>query len=169
MKMTVLYHSVTGNTKKMAEVIVEGMRTLENVESIAFPIGDIDEAWIKESKCVVLGTPIYYSSVSAAVKSFLERPCNQYELAGKIGGAFATANYIHGGGELGIRLILDHMLCHGMLTYSGGVTYGNPVIHLGPVAIGENLTGSLDTFRLFGQRMATKTMELFSELAGVAY
>ena len=161
MKMTVLYHSVTGNTKQMAEVIAEGMRIVENVETKTFPIEEIDEEWVKESKCVILGTPIYYASVSGAVKSFLERPCRKYELAGKIGGAFATANYIHGGGELGIRLILDHMLCHGMLTYSGGVAYGNPVIHLGPVALTGRLDESKETFKLYGQRMVAKTMEIF--------
>ena len=161
MKMTVLYHSVTGHTKKMAEVIVEGMRTVENAEPRAFSIEDIDEAWVNESNCVVVGTPIYYASVSGEIKSFLERPCRKYKLAGKIGGAFATANYIHGGGELGVRLILDHLMCHGMLTYSGGVAYGNPVIHLGPVALTNSLEESVDTFKLYGQRMATKMIEIY--------
>ena len=161
MKLAVLYHSVTGNTKQMAEVIVEGMQTVENVKSRAFPIEKIDEEWVKGSKCVILGTPIYYASVSASIKSFLERPCNKYELAGKIGGAFATANYVHGGDELGIRSILDHMLCHGMLTYSGGFAYGNPVIHLGPVALTGRLDESVETFKLYGQRMAAKTIEIF--------
>ena len=85
MKMTVLYHSVTGNTKRMAEVIVEGMQTVESVEAKAFPIEEIDEAWIKESKCVIVGTPIYFASVSGAIKNFMERPFGNYEPAGKIG------------------------------------------------------------------------------------
>jgi len=161
MKLTVLFHSVTGNTKQMAEAITKGAQMVGNVESKVFPIEEIDEVWIKESKCVIVGTPIYYSSVSGAIKNFMERPCRKYELAGKIGGAFATANYIHGGGELGIRLILDHMLCHGMLTYSGGLSYGNPTIHLGPVALANYLEESMDTFKLYGQRMATKTIEIF--------
>jgi NAD(P)H dehydrogenase (quinone) len=161
MKFTVLYHSVSGNTKKMAEVIAESMRMMENAEPKTFPIEEIDETWVKESKCVIVGTPIYYASVSGAIKNFLERPCNKYELAGKIGGAFATANYVHGGGELGIRLILDHMLCHGMLTYSGGFACGNPVIHLGPVALTGHLEENMDTFKLYGQRMAAKTIEIF--------
>ena len=161
MKLTVLYHSVTGNTKQIAEAVAEGMKSIESVESLTFPIEEIDEEWIKESKCVVLGTPIYYASVSGAVKCFLESPCRKYKLAGKLGGAFATANYVHGGGELGIRLILDHMLCHGMLTYSGGVSYENPVIHLGPVAIADRLEESMETFKLYGQRMAIKSTEIF--------
>ena len=160
-KSTVLYHSVTGNTKQMAETIAEAMQTVEGVESKCFSIEEIDETWIKESKCVIVGTPIYYASVSGAIKSFMERPFSKYEIAGKIGGAFATANYIHGGGELGIRLILDHMMCHGMLIYSGGRACGNPVIHLGPVALTNHLEESIDTFKLYGQRMATKTIEIY--------
>ena len=54
MKMTVLYHSVTGNTKTMAQVIAEGMMTVAGVEAKAFPIENWDAAWVKESKCVVL-------------------------------------------------------------------------------------------------------------------
>ena len=49
MKMTVLYHSVTGNTKTMAQVIAEGMMTVAGVEAKAFPIENWDAAWVKES------------------------------------------------------------------------------------------------------------------------
>ena len=161
MKLSVLYHSVSGNTRQAAEMIAEGMQTVDGAEPGAFSIELIDEAWVRESRCVVVGTPIYFASVSGAIKSFLERPFGKYDVAGKIGGAFATVNYVHGGGELGIRLILDHMLCHGMLTYSSGLSCGNPVIHLGPVGLTGRLEQSADLFRLYGQRMAAKTMELF--------
>lgn len=161
MKMTVLYHSKTGNTKKMAEIICEGMMSVSGIEVKAFSLEEIDELWIQESKCVVLGTPIYMANMCGAVKTWLEGPCRKYGLAGKIGGAFATADYIHGGGELGIQTILDHMLVLGMLTYSGGGSFGKPVIHLGPVAIKEHLEESRATFLLYGQRMAAKTSELY--------
>jgi len=42
MKLSVLYHSVSGNTKKMAEVIAEGMLTVENAEAKTFPIDPIE-------------------------------------------------------------------------------------------------------------------------------
>lgn len=161
MKMTVLYYSKTENTKEMAAVISQGMMSIDDVEAKIFSIDEIDETWLKESKCVVLGTPIYLASLAGAVKSWLEGPGMKSGLAGKLGGAFATADYIHGGAELGIRTILDHMLVLGMLTYSGGGSFGKPVIHLGPVALKNHLDESKETFRLYGQRMATKAMELF--------
>lgn len=161
MKLSVLYYSKTGHTREMADAILEGMQLVEGVEARAFPLDEIDEDWIKESKCVILGTPIYMASLSGEVKRWLEGPAMKYALAGKIGGAFATADYLHGGGELGIRTILDHMLVLGMLTYSGGGSFGKPYIHLGPVALSGDLEASKDIFRTYGCRMATKTLELF--------
>lgn len=158
MKMTVLYYSKSGNTKQMAEVIVQGMMSVPEVEARAFPIEEIDEAWVKESKCVILGSPTYYADLAGTVKTFLEG-CKNYELAGKIGGAFATADYVHGGGDRAIQTILTHMMVWGMFIYSGGGSCGKPVIHLGPVAIKGQLEESSETFQIYGQRMAAKTIE----------
>ncbi|HML36480.1 MAG TPA: flavodoxin family protein [Bacillota bacterium] len=160
MKMSVLYYSKSGNTKKMAEVIARGMQSVDGVEARTFPIEQIDETWVKESRCVVLGTPTYYADLAGTVKSFLEN-CKKYELAGKMGGAFATAEYLHGGGNIAIQTVLTHMMVMGMLTYSGGGAYGKPIIHQGPLAIMGRLEESEETFRLYGQRMASKAAELF--------
>lgn len=161
MKMMVLYHSKTGNTEKMAKVIAEGMERVDGVAAKVCPIEEVDEEWAAESRCIVLGSPIYVSSVCAAVKDWLDGPCKKCQLAGKLGGAFATEDYVHGGGDLGIRLILDHMMVYGMMTYSGGGAYGKPVIHLGPVAVSSRLDESVETFLTYGERMAIKAMELF--------
>ena len=161
MKMTVLYYSKTGNTKHMAEIIAQGMETVDGVEAKAFPLDAVEEAWAKESKCIILGAPIYMASVCAPVMSWLQSSFPAYGLAGKLGGAFATADYIHGGGDLGIRTILDHMMVYGMLTYSGGGSCGKPVIHLGPVAISGHLEESEETFVAYGKRMAAKAKEIY--------
>ncbi|MGL5436428.1 MAG: flavodoxin family protein [Lachnospiraceae bacterium] len=167
MKIMVLYYSKTGNTRKMAEIIAKGMEYVKNTQVKICSIEEIDEAWAKESKCIVLGSPIYVSSVSAAVKNWLDGPCKKCQLAGKLGGAFATADYIHGGGDLGIRLILDHMMVYGMMTFSGGSAYGKPVIHLGPVALSNHLEESTETFLTYGKRMATKAVELFDTFENI--
>ena len=101
------------------------------------------------------------SDLCSAVKVWLDGPALKAGLAGKVGGAFATADYLHGGGDLGIQTILNHMMVLGMLTYSGGGSFGKPVIHLGPVALHGHLEESKELFRLYGQRMATKTVSLF--------
>ncbi len=161
MNMSVLYFSKTGNTQKMAEVIAAGMRSVDGAAAKAFSIHDLDEIWVKDSRCIVVGSPIYMADVCGEIKTWLEGPSRQYGMAGKIGGAFATADYIHGGGELGVRTILDHMMVLGMLAFSGGGSMGKPVIHLGPVALSDHLEHSRTTFETYGRRMAQKTLEIF--------
>ncbi len=86
----------------------------------------------------------------------------QYKLAGKLGGAFATADYIHGGADIAIQAILAHFMVLGMLAFSGGGSYGKPVIHFGPVAIKAQLDDFRETFTLYGQRLGRKTADLFA-------
>ncbi|MDL2231471.1 flavodoxin family protein [Porphyromonadaceae bacterium OttesenSCG-928-L07] len=161
MKVAVLYHSVTGTTKKMAEVIVDGINSVAGVEGKAFSILEMDEEYIKESRCVILGTPVYYANMTGEMKIWFEKRGRKLPLAGKIAGAFATANYAHGGGELAIQTLLDHMMVLGMLAYSGGGACGRPVIHLGPLAVTEHADQYTELFQTYGQRMAMKTLELF--------
>lgn len=162
MKAAVFYHSVSGKTKDMAEVIVAGMNEVEGVEAKAFSIEEFDEQWAKESKCVIIGTPIYMATLSGELKVWLEKVAPTFELSGKLGGAFATEAYIHGGGEAGIRTILDHMMCYGMMTYSAGGSKGAPVIHLGPVSVNQYAQDCISTFQIYGKRMAEKAVELFN-------
>ena len=161
MKMAILYYSRSGTTKRMAEIIKEGMEKVENVEVGVFSLDEVDQGFIEQCKCVVLGTPTYYASFAGAVKMWFEEKSRPFGLAGKIGGAFATQDYRHGGGDLAIRSVLDHMMVLGMLTYSGGGSFGPPVIHLGPVAVKEKAAEAEDTFRIYGERLAKKTMEIF--------
>ncbi|MDD3253140.1 MAG: NAD(P)H-dependent oxidoreductase [Lachnospiraceae bacterium] len=159
MKLSVIYHSESGNTQKMAEAVVEGMNKVEGAEAKCFSIDEADEDWIKESSCIVVGTPVYYAEMSGKVKLFLEK-CGKYGLAGKLGGAFATANFVHGGGEIAIQAIQTHMLVYGMMVYSGGGSFGQPVIHLGPVGVRGQFEELAENFRIYGERMAKKTKEL---------
>ncbi|MGD9559952.1 MAG: flavodoxin family protein [Oscillospiraceae bacterium] len=161
MKMAVLYHSKTGNTRQMADAIAQGMRSVAGAEVQTFSIDAVDVDYVKECRCVVIGGPIYYATISAELKVWLDGASVKCGLKNKLGGAFATADYLHGGAELGIRTILDHMMVLGMLTYSGGGAFGAPVIHLGPVALKEHLDQSREVFETYGQRMAGKALELF--------
>lgn len=159
MKASILYYSKSGNTKNMAEKIMDGMIS-EGIETKTFSITDVDEDWIKESSCIIVGTPTYLADVAAELYAFLES-MGKYKPAGKIGGAFATEGYIHGGGNIAIQTILNHMMVYGMLPYSGGGTFGKPVIHLGPVALDKHPDEYNELFITYGKRMAIKTKELF--------
>lgn len=161
MNMSVLFYSRSGTTKHMAETVCEGMRRVAGVEARSFPLDEIDLDFVKASACVVVGTPTYLATMAGAVKTWLDEGSRTLGLAGKLGGAFATADYLHGGADIAVQSVLSHLMVKGMLVYSGGGAFGKPVIHLGPVALKERMTEYEDVFRLYGERMAKKTAELF--------
>ena len=160
MKATIIYHSKTNHTEKMAEKIATGMEKVDKVTVKTFSIETVDETWINESDCIIIGTPTYYADLTADMKTFLET-MGKYKLAGKLGGAFATAAFVYGGGELAISTILRHMMVYGMMVYSSGGTE-KPPIHIGPVAI----NGNADTeaiFEEYGTRMAKQAKKIFEK------
>lgn len=161
MKLSVLYFSKSGVTKMMAEAVARGMREVEGAEVGVFSIEDVDMEFLKESKGVVLGTPTYHANPTWQVKKWLDET-NRIYLVDKLGGAFATADYIHGGGDVAVSTILTHMMTFGMLCYSGGSAFGKPYIHMGPVAIKENKEDFVETFEIYGKRFASKASELFA-------
>lgn len=163
MKITIIYHSVTGTTKAMAEHLADIMSKIDNIEAKSFSIDNVDEDWIKESKTVIVGSPTYMADMSGEMKAWLSGPALKYNLSGKIGGAFATADYIHGGATQAIQNILNYMLILSMLTYSSGAMFGAPVIHLGPVAIKGKIEDNIENFSIYAKRIAEKTLELFNK------
>ncbi|MBR0374101.1 MAG: flavodoxin family protein [Mogibacterium sp.] len=169
MKLSVVYDSRSGNTRQAAEWIVEGMSAVPGVDARAFYIRAVDEDFVKASKGVVIGSPSYCALMTPDMRTWLLERAMHLGLEGKLGGAFATAQYTHGGGELVVQQILTNELCYGMLCYSSGGEYGLPYIHVGPVAVNGNMEShnSLDlykdTFAIFGNRFARKAAELFGD------
>ena len=160
MKMSVVYYSKSGRTKEMAEMIAKGMRRVSQVETGVFDIDHVDMKFVRESRAVVVGTPTYHANPCWQIKKWLDETSNTY-LKGKIGAAFATADYPQGGADIAISTILMHLMVDGMLLYSGGSSQGQPFIHLGAVALKKNFEESKAVFEVFGTRIAEKTKELF--------
>ena len=169
MKLAVIYDSKTGNTQKAAEWIAEGMNEVDGTEVAVFSVGEVDADFVKDSAGVVAGCPSYGALMTPNMRNWLFAEAGKLGLAGKLGGAFATEQYSHGGGELIIQSIITNEMVFGMLCYSSGGEYGHPYIHLGPVGVNGNkeahnaLENYKDYFTIFGQRFAKKAGEIFVE------
>lgn len=168
MKCAVIYDSRTGNTQRAAEWIAEGMRE-SGAECGVFKIAAVDETFVKEAKGVVIGCPSYAALMTPDMRAWLLTSGGKLGMGGKLGGAFATEQYTHGGGELVIQSILTNELVWGMLCYSGGAAWGKPVIHIGPIGVNGNVEPHNDlehyreTFIIYGKRFAAKALGLFGE------
>lgn len=151
----IIYDSKTGTTKQAAEWISEGMQEASDAEAKCFSIQDADLAVVREEDGVILGAPTYFASLPGTMKAWLENHAKGLGLAGKLGGAFATEQYIHGGGEATIQELLAFELCCGMAVYSGGGSFGTPFIHFGPVGLSGNIADFRELFQTYGKRFAT--------------
>ena len=162
MKVSVVYHSESGNTEQMAQLVRDGCNKVAGVDAKCMPIDRIDQKYLDESEAVIFGSPTYEGTCSWQMKRFLDTVGG---LAGKLGGVFASQNWPGGGGASFAEMtIIAAMLVHGMVVYSGGITQGMPYLHFGAVsrkAPKEELYR--DRCLKLGENIATKALELFGD------
>jgi flavodoxin len=104
-KVLVCYLSRTGNTKKMAEFIAEGVRITGNTAELK-KISEIKSGKDFEGyDGFVFGCPTYHRDITEGMKRFLFM-AEEAKLVGKIGGAFGS--FTHSGESA--SMIYDTML-----------------------------------------------------------
>ena len=131
-KAIVIYYSRSGNTKKMAEIIAEGLKK-ELVSVDLKEVKDVQADDLLGYDAIIVGSPTYYGSMSAEIKKLFDDSVKFHgQLEGKIGAAFSSSRNVGGGNETTILDILNAMLIHGMVIQ--GDYQGD---HYGPVAIPE--------------------------------
>lgn len=161
MKIAIVYYSKSGNTQKVADLIAEGAKTISDVDVKCMSIEDIDDDFIQEAKAVVFGSPTITGTFSWQLKQWLDT-ARHIKFGGKLGAVFATANYIGGGAEIAELSMIAELLVKGMLIYSAGVAEGQPFTHYGAVCIQSGDESQQERARIFGERIAKKTAELFA-------
>jgi NAD(P)H dehydrogenase (quinone) len=156
-QVLVAYFSATGNTKNMAEAVVEGVRSVEGVECVLKRAKQVsNDDWLAADG-IIVGSPTYFGLMAPQVKRMFDITEKIYgQLEGKVGGAFTTAGGAGCGHELTNMSIVTAMLVCGMIVQ--GTTQGP---HFGPFAIGEPGDKELKTARDMGARVAELTRKLF--------
>lgn len=66
---------------------------------------------------MILGAPTYFASLPGTMKAWLEMRAKGLGLAGKLGCAFATEQYIHGGGETAIGVFVNEKVSHLIMNF----------------------------------------------------
>ena len=135
MKISIVYFTSTGRTASMAEEIKKGIAAADaSIEVGLFPISEVTSYheenvnFVNDSAAVIVGTPDYYAAEANQLKTWLDNcPC---KLADKLCGAYATANFLQGGGDIAIQSVLTQLLVKGTVVYSSGTAQGLPFIHL---------------------------------------
>ena len=103
-KILVAYVSRTGNTKKMAEFIAEGVR-FSGQDPILKKVSEIkNEKDLEGYNGFIFGCPTYHRDMTSGMKTFLFI-AEKSNLLGKMGGAFGS--YTHSGESA--QMIFDTM------------------------------------------------------------
>ena len=163
MKIAVIYHSETGNTQQMAELVRRGCEQVEGVQARTMPVDQVDDEYVAACAAVILGSPTYEGACTWQMKRFIDTAGKG--LAGKLGGVFASQNWPGGGGgSFAEMTMIAGMLVRGMLIYSGGIAEGQPYLHFGAVsarAPEEELYR--ERCLKLGENIARKALALFGE------
>jgi len=154
-KVLVVYHSKTGNTEKMAQLVAEGAETA-GAEVKLRTADDTTLDDFKEADAILLGSPTYYGHSAAAVRALLEKSVRLHgKLEGKVGGAFSSSHNIGGGNETTVLDLVHALLIHGMIVQ--GFADGD---HYGPVSIGSPDERVAEQTRRLGEQTAILAAKL---------
>ena len=72
-RILIIYHSQTGKTRKMAETVYEGAKSIEGVEVILKKAADATLEDLLKSDGLAVGTPENFGYMSGMVKDFFDR------------------------------------------------------------------------------------------------
>jgi NAD(P)H dehydrogenase (quinone) len=154
-KVLVVYHSRTGNTKRMAEIVAKGAKEAGGEVTLK----DVNETRPKQLldyDAIVIGSPVYYGSMAAEIKKLLDDSVEFHgQLEGKVGAAFSSSANIGGGNETTVLDILNAFLIHGMVIQ--GIPAGD---HYGPVSIGAPDARVTKQCQALGKRVVALAQKL---------
>ncbi|TKB53401.1 MAG: flavodoxin family protein [Nitrospira sp.] len=129
-KVLVTYHSLSGNTERMAEAVADGVKSISGAEAILKRVGKVTADDLFSADAVVVGSPVYWSNMSGEVKTFFDNwqfkfgVFPDFKMKNKIGAAFATGGQVSSGKEVTMLTILAAMLGNQMIVVSGGGAFG---------------------------------------------
>ena len=121
-RVLIVYYSKQGHTRKMAEAVAEGARSVPFVEVKLMNVREAKNSDVLAADAIIVGSPVYNANVAPPVQSFINRwPFRGAPLRDKIGAAFTSAGGISAGEELVQLNILHSMLIYGMMVVGGPV------------------------------------------------
>jgi NAD(P)H dehydrogenase (quinone) len=129
-KVLVTYHSLSGNTERMAEAVAAGAKSAPATQVLLKRVAHVTADDLLSADAVVVGSPVYWSNMSGEVKTFFDNwqfkfgVFPEFKMKNKVGAAFATAGQISSGKEVTMLTILAAMLGNQMIVVSGGGAFG---------------------------------------------
>jgi len=184
LSILVLYYSRHGATRKLAELIAQGvdsvpgaearLRTVPAVSSVAEATAPsipddgapyVDAADLAECAGLALGSPTRFGNMASSMKYFLDGTAAEWvngTLSGKPAVVFTSTGSLHGGQEATLLSMMIPLLHHGMLVM--GLPYTHP--ELMNTASGGSPYGATHWAGVDGKRAITEDERALSIALG---
>ena len=159
MQVLVMYFSKGGNTRKLAEEIAVGVRSIDGVSCLLKSVAEVTTDDFVKSDGIIAGSPVYFGTMAAELKTVFDKFISVRKKMGdtKIGAAFATGGAPSGGKETTIMSILQALLIYGM------VVVGDPMDatgHYGVACTGVPDAQTAGDAQKLGKRVAALVNKL---------
>jgi len=88
-KVIVVYESKHGNTKLVAETIIEGINEIEGIETVLSELKEVDLNNIADYDAILVGSPNHFGGPTRSIKKFIDK-LGKLNLKGKMFAVFDT-------------------------------------------------------------------------------
>ncbi len=157
MQILVLYYSKGGNTRKLAEVVGQGVESA-GATAILRNTEEVTKDDFLNSAGIIAGSPVYFGVMAWELKKvFDEYVGTRKKMEDKVGAAFATGGHPTGGKETTIISILQCMLIYGMIIVGDPMSASG---HYGVACVGQ----PDDTAEDNGFKLGVRVAELCKKL-----
>jgi len=158
MKVLILYYSKGGNTRKLAQAILEGVDSVEGVQGVLKNTREVTKDDFIEAGGIIAGSPVYFGTMAAQLKAVFDDFVGiRRKMDGKVGAAFATSGDPTGGKETTMMSIIQALLIYGM------VITGDPMSatgHYGVACVGAPDDKTDENGKKLGERVARLVLKL---------
>jgi NAD(P)H dehydrogenase (quinone) len=160
MHVLILYYSKSGNTRKFADLVAEGVKSISGLDAVMKSTQEVTKDDFVNAAGIIAGSPVYFGVMAADLKRVFDEFVGvRKQMENKVGAAFATSGFWAGGNETTIISIIQCMLIYGM------IIVGDPMSatgHYGAASVAAPDEKAADTARKLGARVA----ELCKKLGG---
>jgi NAD(P)H dehydrogenase (quinone) len=121
-QILIVYATDYGNTRKMAETVAEGARSVTGTEVVIKPAEEASAEDLQSADALILGSPVHMGGMDWRVKKFIDTVCSAFWMKntalGKVGAVFATGSgygNVGAGAELTLLSMLNNLAELGMI------------------------------------------------------
>jgi NAD(P)H dehydrogenase (quinone) len=157
-QVLVLYYSRTGNTRKLAEAVCEGVESIDGVGCLLRSTEEVTREDFLESAGIIAGSPVYFGTMAAELKKIFDDFVGiRKKTENKVGAAFSTGGDASGGKETTIMSIIQAMLIYGMIIVGDPMSASG---HYGVACVGAPDAGTRHNAEKLGARVAALASRL---------